>query len=280
MSLQYPNDEDFYLANRKGFFPYEWFDDFDKLSFKGIPPKEAFSSSVKLEVISEKNYKIPLEVWKQRKMKTFRNYHDYYLANDVLQVADVFRDRIDFCKDNYGLNPLNYVTFLALAKAACMKVTGVSLYPVIDLDLQTAIQQLVRGGISMAVKRVSKANNKYMKNYDPSKPNIFLLYFDANNLYGGDAMSQKLPTGNYRRIREHMIETAVEDKLWRHMPGFSKVDIIIPEHLHDYFNDLPPCPDRRRIIRVHKLVTTPDNKYGYWDHHEAITLWEDMGCII
>ena len=206
-------------------------------------------------------------------MKTFKDYH-------VLQLTDVFRDHIKFCKDNYGLNPLNYVTFPELAKDACLKVSGVSLDPVIDLDLRIAIQQCVRGGISMAVKRVSRANNKYMKNYDPSKPDIFLLYFDANNLYDGDAMNQKLPTGNYRRIREHIIETAVEDKLWRNIPGFSKVDIIIPEHLHDYFNDLPSCPERRKINGVDKLVTTLDNKYGYWYHHEAITLWEDMGCII
>ena len=77
-----------------------------------------------------------------------------------------------------------------------------------------------------------------------------------------------------------MIETAVDDKLWRHIPGFSKVDIIIPEHLHNYFNDLPPCPERRQINGVDKLVTTLDDKIGYWDHHDAITLWEEMGCSI
>ena len=47
----------------------------------------------------------------------------------------------------------------------------------------------------MAVKRVSRDNNKNMKNYDPSKPDIFLLYFDANNLYVGDAMNQSFQQG-------------------------------------------------------------------------------------
>ena len=127
-------------------------------------------------------------------MKTFRDYHNHYLSNDVLQLA-VFRDNIKSCKDNYGLSPLNYTTFPAVARDTCLKVTGVSLDPVIDPDLRITIQQCVRGGISMAVKRVSRDNNKNMKNYDPSKPDIFLLYFDANNLYGGDAMNQSFQQG-------------------------------------------------------------------------------------
>ena len=43
----------------------------------------------------------------------------------------------------------------------------------------------IRGGITQAVKRSAKANNKYMKDkYNPDEKSTYLQYLDANNLYG------------------------------------------------------------------------------------------------
>ena len=58
-------------------------------------------------------------------------------------------------------------------------------------------EKIIRGGICQAVAKYKKANNKYMKNYDSNKPNSYLMYVDANNLYGY-AMSNKLPYGNFK----------------------------------------------------------------------------------
>ena len=41
------------------------------------------------------------------------------------------------------------------------------------------------------------ANNKCISDYAKEKLSNFMLYLDANNLYGW-AMSQKLPTGNFK----------------------------------------------------------------------------------
>ena len=57
----------------------------------------------------------------------------------------------------------------------------------------------IRGGISHISKRYVTANNKYMKDFDESKPSSFIQYLDANNLYGW-AMSQKLPTHGFKWI--------------------------------------------------------------------------------
>ena len=54
------------------------------------------------------------------------------------------------------------------------------------------VEKGMTGGISYIVKRFSKANNKYIKSYDNSKPRKYITYLDANNLYGW-AMSQYLP---------------------------------------------------------------------------------------
>ena len=58
-----------------------------------------------------------------------------------------------------------------------------------------------RGGICQAVYRHAKANNKYMNDYDKNIESSYLEYLDANNLYG-QAMSQKLPVGDFEWIKE------------------------------------------------------------------------------
>ena len=47
------------------------------------------------------------------------------------------------------------------------------------------VEKGIQGGITQAVKRYAKANNKYMNDlYNPDEKSIYLQYLDANNLYG------------------------------------------------------------------------------------------------
>ena len=43
------------------------------------------------------------------------------------------------------------------------------------------VEEVLRGGISHICKRFSEANNKDMKNSDPTKPSKFITYLDENN---------------------------------------------------------------------------------------------------
>ena len=68
-----------------------------------------------------------------------------------------------------------------------------------DIDMLLMVEKGIRGGITQAVKRYAKANNKYMKDlYNPNEKSMYLQYLDANNLYGW-AMVQKLPTHGFLR---------------------------------------------------------------------------------
>ena len=76
-------------------------------------------------------------------------------------------------------------------------MTGVKLEKISDIDMHLFIEKGLRVGISYIAKRYSKANNKYMKNYDPTKLSKYILYLDMNNLYGW-WMSGYLPYGGFK----------------------------------------------------------------------------------
>ena len=86
-----------------------------------------------------------------------------------------------------------------LAWQACLKMIKVALVLFSDIDMLLMIEKGSRGGICQSIHRCSKANNKYMKNYDKNIISSYLMYLDANNLYGW-AMSQKLPVNGFKWI--------------------------------------------------------------------------------
>ena len=78
-----------------------------------------------------------------------------------------------------------------------LKMTGIELEVISDIDMHLFIERGMRGGISYISKRYNKANNKYMKDYDNTKETIYDMYLDKNNLYAL-AMIQYLPYGGFK----------------------------------------------------------------------------------
>ena len=258
------------LIKRKGVFPYDWFDSFDRLSADHLPPKEAFHSILNDSGISEEDYIHAQKVWKTFNMMTMRDYHDLYLKSDVLLLSDVFENFRDVCLDNYHLDPMFYYTAPGLAWDACLKIAKVRLELLTDYDMLMMIEKGIRGGVSMISTRYGKANNPYMKDYDPDQPNKFISYLDANNLYGW-AMSKPLPTDCFRFMNNE------EMKNWESMPCILEVDLEYPEQLHDLHNDYPLAPERVTVNKVEKLIPNLNDKKNYVIHHETLKLYLSLG---
>ena len=113
------------------------------------------------------------------KEKTLGNYSDLYNIQDVLLLADIFENYRDVCLKNYNLDPAHYLTAPSLAWEAMLKWTKIELEWIDDYNLYLTIERGIHGGISQAIKRYSKANNKYFKDFDPKKPENYLLYVDG-----------------------------------------------------------------------------------------------------
>ena len=258
------------LIKRKGVFPYDWFDNFGRLSSTSLPPKEAFHSILNDSDITEEDYKHAQNVWKTFNMKTMRDYHDLYLKSDVLLLSDVFENFRDVCLDNYRLDPIFYYTAPGLAWDACLKIAKVRLELLNDYEMLMMVEKGIRGGVSMISTRYGKANNPYMKDYDPDQPTKFISYLDANNLYGW-AMCKPLPTKGFRWMNRE------ELKDWKSMPCILEVDLEYPEHLHDLHNDYPLAPERVTVNKVEKLIPNLNDKKNYVIHHETLKLYLSLG---
>ena len=187
------------LLTRKGVYSYDYVTSINKLKETKLPSKEDFYSKLYDEEISEEDYQHAINVWNTFKCQTLQDYHDLYLKTDVLLLADVFENFRKTCLKHYKLDPCHYYTAPGLAWHACLKETKQDLQLLKDYDMLMMFEQGIRGGISHISKRYASTNNKYMKDFDETKPSSFIQYLDANNLYGW-AMSQKLPTHGFKWI--------------------------------------------------------------------------------
>ena len=66
------------------------------------------------------------------------------------------------------------------------------------------IEKGISGGICLAIHRFTKANNKYMKNYDKNNESSYIEYLNGNNLYR-QAMSQKLMVNGFKRVKQKIL---------------------------------------------------------------------------
>ena len=81
-------------------------------------------------------------------MKNMGDYHDHYFKKDVLLSADVFEKFIVTCLKLYGLYPCHYFSSPGLSWDAMLKMTGVKLERISDIDKYSFIEKGLRGGIS------------------------------------------------------------------------------------------------------------------------------------
>ena len=121
-------------------------------------------------------------------------------------LLDVFKTFKDLCLENYGLDPAWYYTASDLAWDATLKKTKVELELLTDIDMLLMVEKGIRGGVSSIMTCHGEANNKYMgEDFNPKKPSKYLLYLDANNLYGW-AMSKPLPTKGFKWMAEEELQ--------------------------------------------------------------------------
>ena len=311
---------DISLLKQKGYYPYEYIDSIDRLNETSLPPKESFFSSLTQKVITDKEYSHAQEVWKHHNCKTLKDYHNLYLKTDVMILTDAFEKYRKFFLKHHKIDPCYCYSAPGLTWQCGLKYTGIELELLADYDMLTMIEKGIRGGFSGVLgPRHVKAFNKYTPNHNGNGNRVldenemkeclealkngknlndyltekYLLYLDANNLYGW-AMSQKLPTKDfkwendpdyYKKIpkgRGCIIECDLEypndcrfkTRKYPLAPEKMKID---KEKLSDYqLNLLGDKP----LSKEEKLFLTLYDKEKYVIHHSILKEYIKLGMKV
>ena len=153
------------------------------------------------------------------------------------------------------------------------------------------IEKGVRGGISYIAKRYSKLNNKYMKNYYPTKLSKHTLHLDMNNW----AMSGYLPYGGFKWLKniDRFNVNSISEK--SRIAYIFEVDLEYPDELHVLHNDYPSAPEKLaipydmldyckkisdkygKVGDVKKLIPNLGDKISYVLHYRNLQLYLSFG---
>ena len=241
----------------KGAYPYEYMNSFERFNEEKLPATKHFYSSTKGRKIgmmvknsdshiSFKDYLTCEKIWVNFDMKNMGDYHDHYFKKDVLLLADVFEKFIDMCLKFYGLDPCHYFSSPGLSWDAMLKMPGVKLEKISDIDKDLFIKKELEGGISYIAKRNAKANNKYMNDSDSKKPSKFITYLDMNNFYGW-GLSEYLPYGKFKWLKN--VDGFDVNSISKKSPigYFLEVDLKYPDKLHELYNDSPLAREKLAV---------------------------------
>jgi len=268
------------LLTRKGVFPYDYIDSFEKLKQSSLPSQKQFYNSLNETDISEDDYIHAQTVWNEFGINNLGEYSDLYLKTDVMLLTDVFGAFRASTLKTYGLDPAHYYTLPGYTWDAMLKRTKVKIELMTDIDMTMFVERGIRGGLSQCSKRYAKANNKYMPDFDETLPTKFLIYDDINNQYAW-AMSQALPIGGFEWIED------VENFNFNLPPDcpvgcILEVDLEYPQSIHDSHSDLPFCPEHRPPPNSNekKLLATVSDKNRYIIHYRNLQQALENGLVL
>ena len=117
----------FILVLRRGVYPYQYMNDWEKFNERTLPEKEEFYSNLNLKDITDADYMHAKRLCEEFEIKALGEYHDLYLKNDVLLLINVFGNFRKMCSKIYESDPLKFISVPGLAWQAALKETEAKL---------------------------------------------------------------------------------------------------------------------------------------------------------
>ena len=208
------------VKEEKSYFPYEWFDDIEKLDCIELPNYDCFFSTLKnTNVLSEEidkwngigeqpkcgkdNYNDLLNIWKTENMKTFKDFLIYYNNKDVGPFVKAIENMQKFYIENELDIFKNAISLPGVARRMLFEESKhfgsvFSLFDKNNKEFYECLKRNIVGGPSIIFKRYHKTDETKIRDVKLCKS---IVGFDANALYLW-CFSQNMPTGSFIK-REH-----------------------------------------------------------------------------
>ena len=234
----------------KSWFPYEWFDRPEKLDYPGLPDYLDWYSKLKGDfVLKLSEWKACQKLFREKGMKTFKDWVCYYNNLDVApglealqKMKNFYTEKgIDIMKDAVSIPgvSLHYLLKGAIDRNADLYSPSKEAY--------NMLKEAVVGGPSLVFTRYHEVGKTRIRSHQIAEPQLCknILGYDANALYLS-TMLREMPCGKERVVHytnEYQINGAptlthrLKERSWF---GFAKIDIEIPKHLHQKFEEM--CP--------------------------------------
>ena len=237
----------------KSWLPYEWLDSPDKLDFPGLPPYMAWYSKLKGEyVLTLKEYDDCHRIFKERGMKTFGDWLEYYNNLDVAPFLEALQKMkefytslgIDIFKDAVSLPGVSEKYILRKTLQPRWGYKPPELYSP-NKEAYAMLKAAVVGGPSLVFTRKHVAGETRIRShqYEDARLCRRILGYDANSLYPS-TMMKEMPCGpGYVKSYDNPEAYArvFPQFLWtQEWFGFAEVDIEVPEELWPEFEEFPP----------------------------------------
>lgn len=246
----------------KGVFPYDWFDNPDKLNSPSLPPKDEWFNKVTQSYIDNTEAE---KIWREKNFTSFAEYHNYYMEIDVLQLADAFEEFRDAVINEFKTDPIYCQGAPSLTWQLCLQLYAERIKLITDMSIYIDIQANIRGGISQVMTR----------HVDVRKKGGSILYLDINSLYS-TCMMDKMPTSLVAKINELPPDWEQKFASNGEYCALFNVDLHYPEHLHDKHRFYPLAPHKFN----NRLCATFLDKEDYLLHSNNLKYYLDNGLIL
>ena len=117
----------FILLLRKGVYPYEYMDNWERFNETSLPNQKSFYSNLNMENINDIDYRHGNNVFKIFGLQNLGEYHDLYVQSDTLLLADEFDNFRNKCLEVYELDPAHFLSLPGFAWQACLRKTNIKL---------------------------------------------------------------------------------------------------------------------------------------------------------
>lgn len=302
INTMYPQEEKRKLVCRKGVYPYQYFDCFEKFEEEKLPPRHEFRNDLSGEELSQEDYEHAINVWNTFN-RTLYDLYDHYLLTDTLLLCDVRENYRRSSMEQFQLDVVHYYTTPGFAWSAALSFTKQKLELITDLDQHLMFEKGIRGGVASINGRYAEANNPLVPDtYDSSKPNSYIMYYDCNALYA-TAMIRKLPVGGFRFLSQTEIEELdVMSISESDCTGYPiEADLQHCEFLHDDHNDFCLAPEhllpkykklsrlQKKMIKTYglpkkcstkKLIPNLNDKEQYCVYANTLQLYIKLGIKV